>query len=189
MTARKATRARASAVEKKAVGTSRKAATKKKAAKNKTTAPKKKASARKARKKAAKRVASGRRTTASAGPYGRVRAMILALPETFEKISHGEPTFWGGKRTFVTFADNHHADGRMAIWLKLPPGEQEDLIEMNPEVFFLPPYVGPSGWVGIRLDLKVDWGLVEMLIEQGYRTVAPARAIAALEGALNGRSI
>jgi hypothetical protein len=183
MTARKATRARASAVEKKAAGTSRKAATKKKAA---TT---KKASARKARKKAAKRVASGRRTTASAGPYGRVRAMILALPETFEKISHGEPTFWGGKRTFVTFADNHHADGRMAIWLKLPPGEQEDLIEMNPEIFFRPPYVGPSGWVGIRLDLKIDWGLVEMLIEQGYRTVAPARAIAALEGALNGRSI
>jgi len=175
MAVRKSTHAKAKKkVKKTADKVKKKAVSKKKA--------RKRAAATRVRKKAAKRAAAGRRTTVSDGPYDRVRAMILALPETSEKLSHGAPTFWGGKRTFVMFADNHHADGRIAIWLKLPPGEQEDLIEMKPQAFFLPPYVGPSGWVGIRLDRKIDWGLIEMLIEQGYRTVAPARAIVALEG-------
>jgi hypothetical protein len=114
-------------------------------------------------------------------PLERLRKIIAALPETSERISHGAPTFWGGKRTFASFALNHHGDGRVAVWCKLPPGAQEALVEADPEVFFVPPYVGPSGWVGIRLDRRVDWGVVAGLLEEGYRTVASKRALAELE--------
>lgn len=114
-------------------------------------------------------------------PLERLRKIIAALPETSERISHGAPTFWGGKRTFASFALNHHGDGRVAVWCKLPPGAQEALVEADPEVFFVPPYVGPSGWVGIRLDGPVDWGVVAGLLEEGYRTVASKRALAELE--------
>jgi hypothetical protein len=142
------------------------------------TAGKKKAS----KKKVAKSSRPRKKPASKSHPYERIRAFIMSLPETSEKLSHGSPTFWGGKKTFATFADNHHGDGRLALWLKLPPGEQEDLVEANSEIFFRPPYVGPSGWVGVRLDRKFDWALLEMLLEQGYRTVAPSRAIAILEG-------
>lgn len=114
-------------------------------------------------------------------PLEKLREIIFALPETSEKISHGSPTFWGGKKTFASFHANHHGDGRIAVWCKLPDGAQGQLVESDPEVFFVPPYVGPSGWVGIRLDRPIDWGVVAGLLEEGYRMVAPSRAIAALD--------
>jgi len=114
-------------------------------------------------------------------PFDRIRALILSWPQTSEKISHGSPTFWGGKKTFASFHVNHHGDGRVALWLKAPQGAQEALIDADPEVFFRPPYVGPSGWVGIQVERAVDWDVVEGLLEEGYRLVAPRRAIAELE--------
>jgi hypothetical protein len=114
-------------------------------------------------------------------PLERLRRIVAALPETSERLSHGAPTFWGGKRTFASFAVDHHGDGRIAIWCKLPAGAQGALVAKDPAVFFVPPYVGPSGWVGIRVDRDVDWDLVAALLEEGWRTVAPARALAALE--------
>ncbi len=111
----------------------------------------------------------------------KLREIIFSFPETKEKISHGSPTFWGGKKTFASFHDNHHGDGRVSLWLKLPPGAQEELVEAQPKRFFVPPYVGPSGWVGVLLEGKVDWDLVNNLLEDGYRTVAPKRAIAKLD--------
>jgi hypothetical protein len=114
-------------------------------------------------------------------PLPRLRKIIAGFPETSEKLSHGAPTWWGGKRTFATFALNHHGDGRVAVWCKLPPGAQEALVESDPDSFFVPPYVGPSGWVGIRLDRKLSWGVVAGLLEEGYRTVAPRRALEALD--------
>ena len=116
-------------------------------------------------------------------PLSRLREIILAWPETSERISHGAPTFWGGKKTFASFHDNHHGDGRVALWCKLPVGAQASLVESDPDVYFVPPYVGPSGWVGIRLDRPVDWGTVAGLLEEGYRSVAPRRAIRALDEA------
>jgi hypothetical protein len=113
-------------------------------------------------------------------PLGKLRKIIEAWPETSEKLSHGAPTFWGGRKTFASFADNHHADGRVAIWCKAPPGAQHDWVAADPEIFFIPPYVGPSGWVGIRVDRDVDWSLVEEVLLQGYCAVAPKRAIAKL---------
>ncbi len=114
-------------------------------------------------------------------PLDRIRQIIARWPETDERLSHGAPTWWGGKRTFANFHDNHHGDGRLALWCKATLDQQEMLIETNPEAFFKPPYVGHKGWVGINLDRGLDWDLVEDLLEEGYRSVAPQRAIKLLD--------
>lgn len=114
----------------------------------------------------------------------RLRQIIGRWPETRESVSHGAPTFWGGKKTFAVFALDHHGDGRVAVWCKASRDAQEALVEVDPIAFFVPPYVGPSGWVGIRLDVEpVDWGRVADLLEDGYRMVAPRWAIAQLDAA------
>ncbi len=117
----------------------------------------------------------------SSDPLARLRTIIEAWPETREKLSHGAPTWWGGRKTFATYADHHHGDGRVAVWVKSSFGEQELRVEADPETFFVPPYLGPSGWVGMRLDRDPDWEIVELLLEEGYRMAAPKRAIAALD--------
>ena len=114
-------------------------------------------------------------------PLDRLRKIIGAWPETDERLSHGAPTFWGGKKTFASFHVDHHGDGRVAVWCKALAEFQEDLVDTDPEIFFIPPYVGPSGWVGIRLDRDVDWELVAEVLEEGYRLVAPRRALAQLD--------
>ena len=111
----------------------------------------------------------------------RVRGIIRLLPETSEKLSHGAPTWWGGKRTFATYHDGHYHDGVPAVWIKAPPGAQEALVDANPGRFYRPKYLGPSGWVGVRLTDSTDWDEVEALLVQGYRLVAPRRALAALD--------
>ena len=111
----------------------------------------------------------------------RLRKIIGAWPETSEKLSHGAPTWWGGKKTFATIHDNHHGDGRLALWIKSTSDAQEDLVAMDPETFYIPPYVGPSGWIGMRLDRRPDWDTVEELLLEGYRMVAPKRALKQLD--------
>src|SRR5689334_23206319 len=106
----------------------------------------------------------------------RVRRMCLALPETGEKLSHGEPTWFVHKKVFVMFADNHHGDGHVAVWLPVPPGMQMSLIDEEPEVFFKPPYVGVRGWVGIELPRIADAEL-EMHIQMAWELVAPKRLL------------
>ena len=115
-------------------------------------------------------------------PLGKLRKIIGVWPETDERLSHGSPTFWGGRKTFATFVDNHHGDGRIGAWIKSDADTQEGLVEANPNVFYIPPYVGPSGWIGVRLDCDVDWDLVEGLLLDGYRAVAPKRALKLLDG-------
>ena len=114
-------------------------------------------------------------------PLTRVRKIIGAWPETSEKISHGAPTFWGGRKTFATLHNDHHGDGRLALWIKSTPETQSDLAAMDPKTFFVPPYVGPSGWIGVRLDRGAGWDMVESLLEEGYRLVAPKRALKQLD--------
>ena len=82
----------------------------------------------------------------------RVRLLCLALPETVEKLSHGEPTFFAKKRVFAMCSNNHHNDGHVAIWIPAEPGVQVELIRLNPACYYKPPYVGVGGWVGIELD-------------------------------------
>ena len=86
-------------------------------------------------------------------------ALSLALPEAFEKISHGEPTFWVHKRMFAMFASarNHHGAGRDAVWCKAAHMTQEMVVSRWPDRYFVPPYVGMSGWFGIYLDRRPNW--------------------------------
>ncbi len=120
----------------------------------------------------------------SAAILERVRGICLALPGASEKEAWGAPTFRVGKKLFAMFADNHHGDGRIALWCKAPPGAQDMLVSGDPERFFVPPYVGVGGWVGARLDRKPEWRAVAHIVEQGWRMVAPRRLLAATpEGA------
>lgn len=100
----------------------------------------------------------------------RLRSICLALPDVTEKISHGEPAWFVKGRLFATFAGEHH-DNRVAVWCAAPEGAQEAMIAGDPEHYFRPPYVGPRGWIGVYLDVQLDWKDVEDAIEQAHRTV------------------
>lgn len=111
-----------------------------------------------------------------------MRALCLALPEVTERLSHGEPTwFVRDRRTFVSYADHHHVD-RLAFWCAAPPGAQEALVAEDPERYFRPPYVGHRGWLGVYLDVAVDWAELAELVTDAYRCVAPKALIARLPG-------
>jgi hypothetical protein len=113
---------------------------------------------------------------------GRMRDICLALPEVSERLSHGSPAwFIRGKKTLAMYLDDHHGDGRLAIWCPAAPGVQEAMVDEEPQRFFRPPYVGPSGWLGVRLDVDPDWDEIAGIIEDAYRKVAPERLIALLD--------
>jgi len=104
----------------------------------------------------------------------RIREICLALPETSERLSHGAPTFFvRGKRAFVMVLTDHHGDGRFAIWCAAPDGLQSMLVEADPERFFVPPYVGHRGWLGVRLDRLLDWDELAGIVEDAFAEVAP----------------
>jgi predicted DNA-binding protein (MmcQ/YjbR family) len=119
--------------------------------------------------------------TRGTDPLGRLRAVCLALPEAVEKISHGEPTWFAGKgKVFAMLDDHHHGAAHLSVWLPAAPGVQQGLIEQDPKRFFRPAYVGSSGWVGVVLDDRPDWGMVAWLVERAYRLVAHPRLAAQL---------
>jgi hypothetical protein len=137
----------------------------KKAAKKQTA---KKQSAKKKAAKAQPAKALPAKAPRSAGGeehLARVRALCLSLPETTEKISHGEPTFFVKKRVYCMFAKNHHHDGHIAVWIAAAPGVQAELIRSEPAKYFRPPYVGVGGWVGIELTEIGDDELAAHLLE------------------------
>jgi predicted DNA-binding protein (MmcQ/YjbR family) len=103
-----------------------------------------------------------------------VRAACLWLPEAEEFMSHGAPNFRVRGKTFATYVVNHHGDGRVALWLTAPPGSQELHTRAQPNHFFIPPYVGPRGWLGVNLDRGLKWQRIAELIREGYEKVAPA---------------
>jgi hypothetical protein len=120
------------------------------------------------------KVPSGR----SAKALVRLRKICEKLPESYEKIAWGSPTFRTGVKgkLYAMFSDDHHGDGRVAVLCPAPEGVQRELVTADPEIFFVPPYVGPSGWIGIRLDRDVGDDTLTALLEQAYRMVAvPAR--------------
>jgi hypothetical protein len=120
--------------------------------------------------------------TRAARALQRVRAICTALPDVEERLSHGAPTFfYRGKKTFVMFHDDHHGDGRLAIWCHAPEGVQHLLVTEEPERFFVPPYVGYRGWVGVRLDVDVDWDEIAGIVHDAYRMVVPPKVAAALD--------
>jgi hypothetical protein len=117
-------------------------------------------------------------------PLQRVRRICAALPESTEKLSHGEPTFFVAKKVFCMFANNHHNDGHIAVWLPAPLGIQEMLIASAPEKYFKPPYVGVRGWVGVELA-RVNDEELDFLVRQAWRQIAPPKLHAALDTSPN----
>jgi predicted DNA-binding protein (MmcQ/YjbR family) len=102
-----------------------------------------------------------------------VRDACLWLPEAEEFVSHGSPNFRVRGKTFATFVVNHHGDGRVALWLNAPPGSQETHVNGEPKHFFVPPYVGPRGWLGVKLDQGIAWKRIVALVREAYEKVAP----------------
>jgi hypothetical protein len=117
----------------------------------------------------------------------RVRKICLALPETWEKISHGEPTFFVGKRVFAMCSTNHHNDGHYAVTVPAAIGVQAALIEAQPKKFYRPPYVGPAGWIGIELPRVKDKELA-LHLREAWLLVAPEKLHGLLKDAENAKS-
>lgn len=111
-------------------------------------------------------------------PTDRLRAICLALPGAVEKQAWGDPTY---RVRDKIFAMEKRGDGRVSVWCKAPPGSQEVLIGADPDRFFVPPYVGVKGWIGIRLDHAPDWDEVAALIRRSYRLIAPKRLAVGLD--------
>jgi hypothetical protein len=111
-------------------------------------------------------------------PIARLRALCLALPEVVERPSHGEVAFFvRGKKMFAMVDDHHHGASHLGFWCPAAPGVQQELIAEDPARFYRPPYVGPSGWIGVRLRADglppVEWAEVDEIVRDGYRKVAP----------------
>jgi hypothetical protein len=113
----------------------------------------------------------------------KVRAICLSLPETSEKEAWSAPTFRVKNKMFAMFVNDHHGDGRIALWLDAPPGDQELLVAADPVRFFVPPYQGPYGWIGVRVDLDPDWDEVREVVVDAYRASAPRAVLARYESA------
>jgi hypothetical protein len=110
----------------------------------------------------------------------RIREICLALPETSERPSHGAPTFFvRRKRAFLMVLTDHHGDGRFAVWCAAADGVQSMLVQAEPERFFVPPYVGHRGWLGVRLDRGIDRDELAGIAEDAYADVAPHRLVEA----------
>lgn len=102
-----------------------------------------------------------------------MRRACLALPETSERLSHGGPAFFiREKKCFVMFLNDHHEDGRLAIWCAAPEGVLVEMVETDPERFFKPPYVGHRGWLGILLP-GIDQAELDAICREAFVTVAP----------------
>ncbi|MEC9154342.1 MAG: MmcQ/YjbR family DNA-binding protein [Pseudomonadota bacterium] len=102
-----------------------------------------------------------------------VREICLSLPATAEVTSHGSPDFRVEGKTFATYMINHHGDGHLALWLRMPTGSQEYYTQSDPERFYVPPYVGPKGWLGVDLDKGLSWNTIAELVQTAYAEVAP----------------
>jgi predicted DNA-binding protein (MmcQ/YjbR family) len=107
----------------------------------------------------------------------RLREICLAMPEVFEKEAWGECTFRvTGGSMFAMTDNNHHSSGHVAVWVKAPAMVQEILVGSDQKRFFVPPYMGKQGWVGVRIDYKVKWDQLAAILKDGYQMSAPKKS-------------
>jgi hypothetical protein len=111
----------------------------------------------------------------------RIRLICLGFPGVTERLSHGAPAFFAGKQFLTLWVDGHHGERFSQFWCAAPPGVQDELVATEPDRFFRPPYVGTRGWLGVRLDSKVDWDEIGVICEEAFRTVAPRTSIEILD--------
>ena len=113
----------------------------------------------------------------------RLSAICLRLPEVKRRKAGEHAAFDVRKKTFACFLNNHHGDGIVGVTCKVLPGDNEALIAANPGRFYMPAYVGPKGWVGLRLDVgRIDWKEVEELVRHSYLLIAPKSLAKSVEG-------
>ncbi|MCD9021838.1 MmcQ/YjbR family DNA-binding protein [Cohnella silvisoli] len=106
----------------------------------------------------------------------QIRQLCLSFPETNERVSHGAPTFfYKDKKSFVQYHSNRHGDGKIALWCASTSDIQSLLVESNPEIYYLPPYVAYLGWVGLRLDRDAQWDEIKSVIGDAYLTKASSK--------------
>jgi hypothetical protein len=122
------------------------------------------------------------RKLVSSAPIDRLRRLCLALPEAHEVEAWGEPTFRVRNKIFAMYAasETHHGAGRPSVWVKSTHLIQDMLVHQDADRFFAPPYVGPKGWLGVRLDRRPNWRTVEELLRDAYLLTAPKRIAAKL---------
>ena len=117
----------------------------------------------------------------------RVRArcneLVALFPQTVVEDAYGHTSYLLGKKRYAWLLVDHHGDGRLALWVKAPKGEQAALVGADVTRYFVPPYLGPSGWVGVQLDdaSDPDWEEVAALLEQAWRMNAGKRLLAAFD--------
>ena len=110
------------------------------------------------------------------GRLARVMKICLALPEAIQEAAARHATFLVRKSTFAYYLNDHHGDGIVSVCCKVLPGDNEALAAAHPEKFYLPAYIGPRGWVGLRLDVSgLDWNEVAELVVGSYKLIAPKR--------------
>jgi hypothetical protein len=123
-------------------------------------------------------------------PLDRIRALCLALPDAHEVEAWGEPTFRVKNKLFAMYASsaNHHGAGRPGVWIKSAAVTQDMLVRAESARYFVPPYVGKSGWVGAYLDKRPDWETIADLLRDAYCMTAPKKLLARLDSAEPVRS-
>ena len=119
-----------------------------------------------------------------ASPLLRLRKLSLSLPEAHEVEAWGAPTFRVKNKLFAMYAEsgNHHGDGRASVWIKSDKENQALMIRTQPDRFFKPAYVGPSGWIGVYLDDSPDWDEVLELLRDGWKMIAPKKLLSPKSG-------
>lgn len=114
-----------------------------------------------------------------------VREICLAYPEVEEVVSHGSPNFKVRGKVFATYSLNHHGDGRVALWLQAPRGGQDLYTEMEPDYYFVPPYVGPKGWLGVELNKGLSWDSIAQRVHEAYKMSARRELSESMKAARN----
>ena len=111
----------------------------------------------------------------------KLTQISLALPEASREDQGDHASFLIRKKVFAYYLNNHHGDEIISVCCKVLPGDNQRLIEANPNKFYFPAYIGPRGWVGLRLDLPtVDWAEVKELVRGSYAQIAPKKLLALL---------
>jgi hypothetical protein len=103
-----------------------------------------------------------------AAALAKLRATCLVLTDVTERPSHGMPAWFAGSKQFAVFSNNHHGDGRVALVCAAPDGMQGALVDSDPDIYYVPPYVGHLGWVGVRLDKDLAWTQVARIVEAAH---------------------
>ena len=113
----------------------------------------------------------------------KLAAICMALPGTVREDKGSHSAFTVSKKVFVYYLNDHHGDGIVSVCCKALPGDNQRLIDANPQKFYLPSYIGPRGWVALRLDRRtVDWGEVTELVRGSYMQTAPKRLARIVDG-------